>query len=47
MFSMQSVSYNTLIATFQLSSEASLNLGPSQNGLLWNKLTKNYSLFQV
>ena len=31
MFSMQSVSQNPLIATFQLSSAASLNLGRSQN----------------
>ena len=34
MFSMQSVSQNPLIATFQLSSEVSLNLGRSQNGVL-------------
>ena len=33
MFSMQSVSENPLIATFQLSSAASLNLGQSQNGV--------------
>ena len=33
MFSMQSVSNNTLIATCQLSSVASLNLGQSQNGV--------------
>ena len=32
MFSMHSVSRNLLIATFQLSSAASLNLGRSQNG---------------
>ena len=31
MFSMQSVSKNPLIATFQLLSAASLNLGQSQN----------------
>ena len=34
MFSKRSVSYNPLIATFQLSSAASLNLGRSQNGEL-------------
>ena len=33
MFSMQSVSENSLIATFQLSSAASLNFGRSQNGV--------------
>ena len=33
---MQSVSLNPLIATFQLSSAASLNLGRSQNGVLGN-----------
>ena len=32
MFSMQSVSQNPLIAVFQLSSAASLNLGQFQNG---------------
>ena len=36
---MQSVSKNPLIATFQLSSAASLNLGRSQNGVLGNELT--------
>ena len=40
MFSMQSVSENTLIATFQLSSAASLNLGRSQNGVLGNGLNE-------
>ena len=45
MFSMQSVILNPLIATFQLSSAASLNLGGggggglSQNGILVNGLT--------
>ena len=38
MFSTQSVSLNPLIATFQLSSAASLNLGWSQNGVLGNGL---------
>ena len=33
MFLMQSVSLNPLIAIFQLSSAASLNLGRSQNGV--------------
>ena len=37
-FSMQSVSKNPLIATFQFSSAASLNLGWSQNGVLENGL---------
>ena len=40
MFSMQSVSQNPLIATFQLSSAASLNLGRSQNGVSGNGLKK-------
>ena len=35
---MQSVSKSMLIATFQLSSAASLNLGRSQNGVLGNGL---------
>ena len=39
MFSMQSVSYNPIVATFQLSSAGSLNLGPSQNGVLGNGLS--------
>ena len=39
-FSMQSVSQNPLIATFQLSSAVSLNLGQSQNGVLGNGLTR-------
>ena len=47
MFSMQSVCYNPLIATFQLSSAASLNLGQSQNGVLGNGLIKVYFYFQV
>ena len=38
MFSMQSVSSNPLIATFQLLSAASLNLGQSHNGVLGNGL---------
>ena len=36
MFSVQSVIVNPLIATFQLSSAACLNLGQSQNGVLGN-----------
>ena len=40
MFSMQSVSYNPLIATFQLSSAASWNLGQSQNGVIGNVLSR-------
>ena len=40
MFSMQSVSWNHLIATSQLSSAASLNLGRSQNGVLGNGLRR-------
>ena len=35
---MQSVSKNLLIATFQLLSATSMNLGWSQNGVLWNGL---------
>ena len=35
---MQSASENSLIATFQLSSAASLNLGRSHNGVLGNGL---------
>ena len=42
MFSMQSVFKNPLIATFQLSSAASLNLGWSQSGVLGNWF-KEYS----
>ena len=38
MFSMQSVFKNPFIATFQLSSAASFNLGWSQNGVLGNML---------
>ena len=38
-FSMQSVSDNPLIATFQLWSAASLNFGWPQNGVLGNGLT--------
>ena len=34
------LSGNGLIATFQLSSAASLNLGWSQNGVLGNRLTE-------
>ena len=45
MFSTQSVSRNPLIATFQLSPAASLNLGLCQNGvyengLIWTKKAK-------
>ena len=39
MFSMQSVSLSPLIATFQLSSAALMNLGQSQNSVLGNGLT--------
>ena len=43
MFSMQYISLNPLIATFQLSSAAaSLNLGQSQNGVLGNELNSTY-----
>ena len=38
MFSMQSVSEKSLIATFQLSSAASLNLGRSQNDVFGDEL---------
>ena len=38
LFSMETVSLNPLMATFQLSSAASLNLGWSQNGVLGNGL---------
>ena len=38
MFSMESVSQSPLIATFQLPSAASLNLGLSENGVLGNGL---------
>ena len=41
MFSIQSVILNSFIATFQLPSAASLNLGPSQNGVLGNGLMTN------
>ena len=50
MFSMQSVSYNPIITTFQLSSAASLNLGRSQKWYIreWVKNTEpvftNHSL---
>ena len=37
---MQSLSFNPLIATFQLSSAASLNLGRSQNCVLGNGFNK-------
>ena len=43
MFSMQFVSKNLLITTFQLTSAASLNFGRSQNGVLWNELTFHVS----
>ena len=39
MFSMQGVSQNPSITTFQLSSAASLNLGRSQDGVWGNGLT--------
>ena len=35
---MKSISYNPFIATFQLLSAASLNVGRSQNGVLGNGL---------
>ena len=38
---MQSESQNPLLATFQLSSAASLNLGRSPNGVLGNGLTQS------
>ena len=38
MFPMQSVCQNPSLATFQLSSAASLNLGQSQNGVSGNGL---------
>ena len=41
MFTMQSLSYNPVLATFQLSSAASLNLGQSQNEVLGIGLKKN------
>ena len=44
MFSRQSVSENPLIATFELSPAASLNLGRSQNGVLGNGLSVKVSL---
>ena len=40
MFSVQSVSLNLLVATFQLSSGASLNFERSKNGVLGNGLNK-------
>ena len=42
MFSMQYVSLNPFIATFQWSSAASLNLGRSQNGVLGNGITDKF-----
>ena len=39
MYFVQFVSLNPLIATFHLSSAASLNLGQSQNDVLGNELT--------
>ena len=42
MFSMQSVSLNLSIGTFQLLSAASLNLGWSQNGVLGNGFKQEY-----
>ena len=49
MFSMQSVSLNPLIATFQLSCAASLSLGQSQNDVLGKGLTKcqKFRLVQI
>ena len=47
MFSMQSVSLNPLIVTFQLLSAASLNLRWSQNGVLGNGLIKQKRFEQV
>ena len=47
MFSMQSVSTVPLIATSQLSSASSLNLGRSQNGVLGNGLNKKYLFFHI
>ena len=44
MFSMQSVSLSLLLATFQLSSAVSLNLGWSQNGVLGNGLTLYHTM---
>ena len=44
MFSMESISENPLIATFQLSSEASLNLGWSQNGILGKGLNMHSAI---
>ena len=41
---MQSVSKNPLIATFQLSSVASLNSGQFQNGVLRNGLTESRAI---
>ena len=41
---MQSVSENHLIATFQLSSAASLNFGRSQNGILGNGLRRGIKM---
>ena len=38
MFSMQSVSENPSISTFQFLSAASLNLGPIQNGVLGKRV---------
>ena len=45
MVSMHYVSYNPLIATFQLSSAAYLNMGRPQNGVLGNSLIDNSNLF--
>ena len=46
---MQSVSLNPLMATFKLSSAASLNLGWSQNGVLGNglKTDEKLTLYQT
>ena len=41
MLSMESVSLDPLISTFQSSSAASLNLGQSQNGVLGNVLNNS------
>ena len=47
MFSLQSVSENPLIVTFQLSSGTSLNLGWSQNSVLGNGLTLYHTILTL
>ena len=44
---MQSVSENPSIATFQLSSAASLNLGRSQNGVIGNGIIYTYYMYNT